>query len=217
MREKIIANVLGHKIIAIVRGADPDSVVRIGQALADGGINMIEVTFDQKSTDNYAATLNSIRALNTAFGGKVLVGAGTVLSVEQLKLAKEAGAGYMITPSVDTEVIRYCRKLDMAALPGALTPSEAVAAWNAGADFVKIFPAGGLGPSYIKSIKAPLSHIPLIAVGGVSEKNIGDFLRAGCVGAGCGGPLVRKDLIAEGRFDELTELAEKFVKAAEEA
>ncbi len=213
MQEKIIRNVREKKLIAIVRGMEPEYMVSLGQALYDGGINMIEVTFNQAATDNYAATVKGIERLSEQFEGKVLVGAGTVLSKEQVDLAKNAGAQYIITPSTDPEVISYSKEQGLVAMPGALTPSEAVIAWKAGADFVKIFPAGNLGAAYIKAISAPLSHIPFLAVGGVNEKNIPEFLKAGAVGFGVGGNLVNKEWVMKGETDKITQLAQQFVQA----
>lgn len=215
MREKIIANVLEKKLIAIVRGMEPDDVLKLGEALYQGGIDMIEVTFNQRSTDGFAATTTAIAALKEKLGDKIMVGAGTVLTKEQVDLAKAAGAGYIITPSTNPAVISYVREQEMVAMPGAFTASEVVEAYEAGADFVKIFPIGNMGPGYMKAIKAPLSHIPLLAVGGVNEKNVADFLKAGAVGAGVGGNLVNKEWIAAGEFDRITALAQEFVKAVQ--
>ncbi|MDO4523667.1 MAG: bifunctional 4-hydroxy-2-oxoglutarate aldolase/2-dehydro-3-deoxy-phosphogluconate aldolase [Eubacteriales bacterium] len=216
MREKIIANTLEKKLIAIVRGLEPEQIIDLGKALYAGGINMIEVTFNQSSTDHYAATTKAIAALKQELGDKILVGAGTVLSKEQVDLAKTAGASYIITPTVNTEVIRYANALGMVTMPGALTPSEIVEAYEAGADFVKVFPAGEMGTSYIKAIKAPLNHIRMLAVGGVNEKNIKDFLKAGVAGFGVGGNLVNKEWINNGEFEKITALAKEFVKAVQE-
>ena len=213
MTQKIIDNVKKKKLIAIVRGMEPDYMLSLGQALYDGGIDMIEVTFNQSATDHYAATVKGIEILKEHFQDRVLVGAGTVLTTEQVDLAKAAGAGYIITPSTDPEVISYAKEQNLVAMPGALTPSEAVAAWKAGADFVKIFPAGNLGPAYLKAIRAPLSHIPFLAVGGINEKNIPDFLKAGAAGFGVGGNLVNKEWIMNGETDKITQLAKAFVQA----
>ena len=127
-------------------------------------------------------------------------------------LAKAAGAGYIITPSTDCDVIRYAKSQDLVVMPGAMTPSEIFEAYRAGADFVKVFPAGDLGPGYIKAVSAPLAHIPLLAVGGINEKNVGAFLAVGVKGFGVGGNLVNKAWINEGRWDLITELAAEFVR-----
>lgn len=214
-REQIIESVYKNKIIAIVRGMEPEYCVKLAEALYQGGIRMVEVTFNQKSTDHYAATVDAIESICSEMKGKVLVGAGTVLTKEQVDLARKAGAVYMIAPSTDPEIITYARNQGMVTMPGALSPSEAVNAWKAGADFVKVFPIGNLGASYLKAIKAPLGHIPMLAVGGVNEKNIADFLRAGAVGAGVGGNLVNQQWIRNGEYDKITALAQEFVKNIE--
>lgn len=214
MRDTIINSVYENKVIAIVRGMEPEDCVGLAKALYAGGIKMMEVTFNQRSTDHFEATTKAIRAINETMEGKVLVGAGTVLTTEQVDLAKEAGAQYIISPSVDEEVIRYTREQGLVSMPGAMTPSEAVTAYKAGADFVKIFPVGNLGSSYIKAMKAPLSHIPFLAVGGVNEKNVAEFLAAGAVGVGVGGNLVNAQWIKAGNWEALTDLAKQYVEAA---
>ena len=132
-----------------------------------GGIHCIEVTFDQTSNETIAQTKQSIAAIKEQLGDRVYVGAGTVMTVEQVHMAVEAGAEYIISPNVNEAVIRETKKLDKVSIPGAMTPTEAAAAYEYGADIVKMFPAGILGPAYIKAVKAPLKHIPMTAVGGV--------------------------------------------------
>ncbi len=213
MQESVINHVLEKKLIAIVRGQDPDVCLKLGDALYKGGIEMMEITFNQKCTDHFAATTKAISTLAEHMDSKMLIGAGTVLTTEQVDLAKAAGATYIITPNVNTKLISYAKDKDLVVMPGAFTPSEIVDAYDAGADFVKVFPAGNLGANYIKAIKAPLSHIRLLAVGGVNEKNIAEFLKAGVAGAGVGGNLVNKNWIAAGEFDRITELSKEYVNA----
>jgi len=213
MQEEIIRNVKEKKLIAIVRGVEPEYIITLGKALAAGGINMIEVTFDQRSTDHFAATTSAIEKLSSEMGGEVYVGSGTVLTKEQVDMTAAAGGQYIITPSVNPEVIRYAKEKGLVAMPGALTPTEAVTAWEAGADFVKIFPAGNLGPAYIKAVRAPLAHIPFLAVGGVNAQNIPDFLKVGVTGFGVGGNLVNREWVKNGETDKITALAAEFVAA----
>ncbi len=215
MYEKIVQNVLDKKIVAIVRGAKPEHILALGEALYAGGINMMEVTFDQTSTDNYKATTDSIKLLVEKLGDKMYIGAGTVMSPAQVDLCIEAGGQFIVTPNTDPEVISYAHSKGLVTMPGALSPSEAQIAHKAGADFVKIFPVGNLGAGYIKAIKAPLKHIKLLAVGGVNEKNVAEFLAAGCVGAGCGGNLVNMKWIEAGEFDKITALAKEFAEAVQ--
>ncbi len=140
------------------------------------------------------------------------VGAGTVTSAALAELAHSAGAQFIVSPDTDPAVIRRTKELGMCAMPGAMTPSEIKTAYEAGADFVKVFPASVLGPEYIRAIRGPLGQIPLLAVGGVSEGNAAAFLQAGCVGVGVGGKLVNRDWIAAGQWDSITQLARQLVE-----
>lgn len=198
------------KVIAIVRGVYGEEALRLSEALLLGGIRLIEVTFDQKGDP--ARTAETIRSIHEHFGESFLPGAGTVMTAEQTAMAQEAGAQYIISPNVSEEVIRETKKRGLISLPGAMTPSEIVKAHELGADFVKIFPASVLGPAYIKAVRAPLGHIDLMAVGGVNEENAGEFIKAGAIGVGVGGNLVSRAAIKEGRFDIITETAEKLCK-----
>ena len=209
--------VKNRRIIAIVRGLSSEYMIGLANALYEGGIDLIEVTFNQAKPGTWKETADAIRAIGTSMDGKMLAGAGTVLNDEQLRMAIDAGAKYIVTPNVDPELISKVKAAGLCSFPGALTPSEIMIAHNAGADAVKVFPAGNLGPSYIKAIKAPLSHIPLMAVGGVNEKNTADFIGAGCCGVGVGGNLVNKEWIANGEWDKIMSLAKEFRKAVEES
>lgn len=217
MREETLKRIHEKKVIAIVRGQQPAVMKELASAMLAGGVDLIEVTFPQSNPDGWKDTAESIHLLNTAFGGRIMAGAGTVLTEEQLHMAYDAGARYIITPNTDEKLIAEIRRLGLVALPGALTPSEIVRAYHAGADAVKVFPVDSLGPAYIKAVKAPLSHIPLMAVGGVTEKNAADYLRAGCMGLGVGGNLVNREWIANGEFDKITALAQEYMKIIREA
>ena len=200
--------ILEHKLIAIVRGVAPQRVGPLAEALYRGGIRLIEVTFDQRRGPE--DTIDSIKRIRKEFGNEVLAGAGTVLTPEQVAAAASAGASYIISPNVDATVIAATKSRGMLSIPGALTPSEIVTAHRCGADLVKLFPAGSLGVDYARAIMAPLSHIKLLAVGGVDETNLRSWLDAGFVGAGIGGGVVKKELIDAGRYGEITMLAEKY-------
>jgi len=143
---------------------------------------------------------------------KICAGAGTVMTIEQCEAAYKAGAKYFISPNVNFDVIKKANELGIVSIPGALTPSEAADAYNCGADFVKLFPAGDLGINYIKSLSAPLNHIPFLAVGGVSASNVGDFMKIGVCGVGVGGSLVDRKAIYSGDYDIITKTAKEFVK-----
>lgn len=212
MKTQIEQLVLERRIVAIIRGFAPETCLKLAEAYANGGIGLVEVTFNQKAPETWKDTAAAIKAIRERFAGEVHVGAGTVLTVDQLKMCEDAGGEYMITPNVNPDLIRRCVADGLVAMPGALTPSEAVAAWDAGASFVKIFPAGSLGPSYVKAVRAPLSHIPFLAVGGVGPENVADFMKVGCVGAGVGGNLTNKDWIASGAWDKITAVAKSLVE-----
>lgn len=202
-----------YQIIAIVRGLAPEPMQKLADAFYKGGLRLMEITFNQAKPETWQDTAASIRMLRERFQDLILPGAGTVMTMEQLKLAADAGAQYIISPNVDVGIIRETRKLGLVSLPGALTPTEIAQAYQAGANAVKVFPAGNLGAGYIKAIRAPLSQIPLLAVGGVNEKNAAEFMAAGCSGIGVGGNLVNKQWIAAGEFDKITALAKEYVQA----
>lgn len=212
MKAEIESSVRQGRIIAIIRGFAPDVCLRLAEAYAKGGIRLVEVTFNQKSPETWKDTATAIRAIRERFTGTVRVGAGTVLTEEQLSMCEEAGGEYMITPNVNAALIRECVRRGLVAMPGALTPSEAVTAYDAGASFVKIFPAGSLGPGYVKAVMAPLSHIPFLAVGGVGPDNVADFIKAGCVGAGVGGNLTNKEWITAGEWGKIEDVARRLVE-----
>lgn len=207
--------VRAKRIIAIVRGQKPDVCLHLAEAFAKGGIGLVEVTFDQRAPESWAQTAEAIRAIRERFAGVVRVGAGTVMTEEQLKICADAGGEYMISPNVNAALIRSCVGRGLVAMPGALTPSEAAVAWEAGAQFVKLFPAGTLGPAYVKAVRAPLAHIPFLAVGGISPENVADFMKAGCVGAGVGGNLTNREWIAAGAWDRIAAVAKELMERSE--
>ena len=212
MQKTVIQEILDKKIIAIVRGVEPEKITSIAQALYDGGITMVEVTFNQKNPASFQETADAIAAIRSHMGDKMFVGAGTVTSVELVELAAKAGALYIISPDTDPAVIRRTKELGLVSLPGAYTPTEAKQAHNAGADFVKLFPCVGDAPAYLKALCAPLSHIKFLAVGGVNADNAADFLKAGAVGLGVGSCLVNKKWADAGEFYKITAEAKRFVE-----
>lgn len=211
MSNEVRNKILESKIIAIVRGIPSEDAPRLAQALVEGGICCIEVTFDQ--SENSRDTLTAISNIRKALGERVCVGAGTVMTPEQVEAAAAAGAEYMISPNTNAAVIKRTKELGKLSIPGAMTPSEVVMAYELGADIVKLFPAGVLGCDYIKAVKAPLKHIPVTAVGGITPANCADFIRAGAVGVGVGGNLVNLRYVQEGRFDEITAIARSYINA----
>lgn len=201
------------KVIAIVRGISSEQIRPLADAIYQGGVSCIEVTFDQSSEEAREDTLKSISILANEYAGKICVGAGTVMNIKQVWEAIGAGAEYIISPNVDERVIKKTKELGKVSIPGALTPTEVALAYELGADIVKIFPAANLGPSYIKALKSPLKHIPMTAVGGVNPENCVQFFEAGCIGVGCGGNLVSKKLVEEGRFDIISDTARAYMEA----
>lgn len=193
-------------IVAIIRGVTGEAVDRTVEALGAGGVKLVEVTL------NTEGALESIRRCSRRFGSQICIGAGTVLDVEMAEQAVEAGARYLISPNLDEDVIRYGVEQGVAVWPGVMTPTEIVRAWKAGAKAVKLFPTGSLGLSYIKEIRAPLGHIPLMATGGVTLDNITEFLEAGVTAVGLGSHLVDKGHIAAERYGEVQRRAEQFMQ-----
>ena len=214
MPSDILKAVEQHRIIAIFRGIAPELAVATAQALYEGGIRMVEVTFNQRSATKFEDTAGAIKAIAAKLDGKLLVGAGTVLTVEEAKAAKNAGATYALSPDMNPAVISAVKEMGMASIPGAMTPTEIAAAWDAGADLVKLFPAGGLGTGYLKDVSAPLSHIPLIAVGGIDLSNLAAFLNAGAKGLGIGSSITNMGLINNGEFAKLADLAREYTEIA---
>ncbi len=206
----VIDTIKKYKVIAIVRNVAPDNILETARALFDGGIRLMEVTFNQSSSTCEEDTQKSIRTISENFGDKVCVGAGTVMTEKQVEAAVNAGAKYIISPNTDADVIRKTKELGAVSIPGVFSPSEITAAHKIGADFVKIFPADVLGVSYIKAVTSPISHIPILAVGGINEENLAEYMRTGICGVGVGSNLVNNKLISQGKFSELTKLAEKY-------
>ena len=210
LREEVIDDILKNKIIVIMRGYTTDELVFAVEAMEKGGVKLVEVTFDQSGKIPNELTASQIKELSERFRGRVRIGAGTVMTPEQVELAYNAGAEYIISPDCYREVIEKTRELGMVSLPGAITPTEAANAHRWGADFVKLFPNSEFKPSYLKALAAPLSHIRFLAVGGVNADNLKEYLAAGAVGIGVATAIASKDLIKKGDAEGITELARKF-------
>ncbi len=213
MENNILQLIEKEKIIVIVRGVKGDKLIPLAEAMYDGGIRLLEITYSANKEISDKETADNIASLKKHFGKKMHIGAGTVLNEKQVVLAKEAGGEFIISPDTTSNVIKKTKELNMISMPGALTPSEIAFAHNNGADFVKVFPAVNLGADYIKAIKAPLSHIKLLAVGGINDGNMKEYLNAGVCGFGIGGNIVNKDMIGNNDFDGITELAKRYVSA----
>ena len=207
-REEMVRVVEEERLIAIMRGVEKGRATAAAEAMYRGGIRCLEVTFNQQSDTRISDTKEIISGLKLKFGSRLLIGAGTVMSVGEVQAAYESGASCVLSEA---------KRLGLASIPGALTPTEIVWAYAQEAALVKLFPAGCMGLSYYKAISAPLNHIPLLAVGGIGQDNLADYLEAGFTGAGVGSSLVDGRMIREERFDELEELARQFVDRAKKA
>jgi 2-dehydro-3-deoxyphosphogluconate aldolase/(4S)-4-hydroxy-2-oxoglutarate aldolase len=211
--EEVKSLLLDKKLVVIFRRIPVEQIGRVSEALVRGGVKLLEVTFDQQSQDPAADYARSIEQVRHAVGDALCLGAGTVLSCGQVRTAREAGAEFILSPNTDIDVIRLTRQLGMVSVPGAMTPSEIVTAWNAGADIVKLFPADDLGYHYIWNIRGPLPHIPLLATGGVNPETIPQFLAQGVSAVGTGVSIVDRQLLAAGDYDGIEALARAHVDA----
>lgn len=197
--------ILAGGIITIIRGLSPDCAEKTVEAIHAGGLHLAEITFDQTAPPKVTADI--IRTLSRQLEGKVLIGAGTVMTLEQLHAAYNAGAAYIISPNADSSVIRETKRLGLLSMPGAYTATEVARCYAEGADIVKVFPSDSAGPGYIKALRGPLHHIPLAAVGGVNLDNIRDFFDAGACCVGIGSNIVSKQAVQAGDFDRIRLLA----------
>lgn len=211
MENTLVQQISNAGIIAICRKIYGKDLLLLAEALRKGGITFMEVTYDQSSPDCIEKTTAAIRAL-CAEQPTMRFGAGTVLTREQVEATRDAGGQFVISPNTDISVIEHTKKLGMVSIPGAMTPSEIMAAHNAGADFVKLFPCGYLGVRYIKDITAPLSHIKLVGTGGITADTFGEYLKAGICGAGIGSVLSQSAQIKAGEWDAITKHAAQYME-----
>ena len=215
MRERVIEAIEKHKIITIVRGVEQDKLLSLARAMYEGGIRLLEITYSADGSTSDEKTAESIKILSEHFEGKMFIGAGTVITEKQVELTKKAGGMFVISPDTYEKVIKKTRELGMVSMPGALTPSEIQTAYRCGADFIKLFPITNMGVEYVKAIKAPLSHVKFLAVGGIDEKNMEDYLKAGVCGFGIGSNIVNKNFIKEENYGAITRLAKEYTKVVE--
>jgi 2-dehydro-3-deoxyphosphogluconate aldolase/(4S)-4-hydroxy-2-oxoglutarate aldolase len=208
-REEVVQRVRSSGLIAILRHTEASLAKDTASALLDAGVDVVEVTL------NTRGALEMLGAISRHFGDRLVVGAGTVMSPEAADQAIAVGARLIVCPHLDEAIVRRAVERGVAVVPGGFTPTEIVRAWNAGASFVKVFPAGPVGPRYIRDVLAPLNHIPLVPTGGVSLDNATEFIRAGAAALGLGSALVDPKLVAAGRFADLTRTAQAFVTAVQ--
>jgi 2-dehydro-3-deoxyphosphogluconate aldolase/(4S)-4-hydroxy-2-oxoglutarate aldolase len=200
-RETTLKRILDGGIVAVVRSESSSSLVKVVQALAEGGVTAAEITFTVPDA------VEVIRQVRREVGDAIVLGAGTVLDPETARTAMLAGAEYIVSPVVNLDVIRLCRRYDKVVMPGAFTPTEVLAAWEAGADVVKIFPADVGGPAYLRAIRGPLPQVRVMPTGGVDLNTAEAFLKAGACCLGVGGALVEPTTIAHGDFTRIRDLA----------
>ena len=203
-RDADLRRILDCVIVAVVRAPEPDGLVEVVRALADGGVKVAEVTF------TVPGATEVIREARRQLGDRVLLGAGTVLDPETARTALLAGAEFVVAPTVNPDVIRLCRRYDRVVMPGAFTPTEILAAWEAGADVVKVFPADVLGPVFFRAMRGPLPQVRLMPTGGVDLTTASEYLTAGAVCLGVGSQLVDPKAVAARQFDRITELARQY-------
>ncbi|TCP30966.1 2-keto-3-deoxy-phosphogluconate aldolase [Scopulibacillus darangshiensis] len=198
-------------LVAVIRRPKQDHIYNLAQALVDGGVGALEITVDTPDVFDMIVNLKGI------FGDQVLVGAGTVLDAETAKQAITVGSDFIFSPIVDIETIQLTNSYGKISIPGVMTPTEIVTAYKAGADLLKVFPGNSLGVNYIKELQGPLGHIPMMPTGGVTLENVAQFIKNGAVAVGVGGSLVNKEVIEAGRYEELTEIAGKFIHLIKES
>ncbi|WP_188454732.1 bifunctional 4-hydroxy-2-oxoglutarate aldolase/2-dehydro-3-deoxy-phosphogluconate aldolase [Virgibacillus oceani] len=201
-----LQNIIDNKLVAVIRGAQPETIAPIAEALHNGGIRIMEITMDTPKVDMV------IRNLHESFNGQMIVGAGTVLDPESARAAIMAGAQFIFSPTVNVETIKMTKRYGAVSIPGAMTPTEILTAYEHGADIIKVFPASVMGPSYIKDIHGPLPHIPLMPTGGVDLTNVKQYFSNGAVAAGLGSSLVNARQPAdEAMLHKITEKSKQFV------
>lgn len=209
-KSQILKTILDCGVIAIVRFERSEQLIKVAQAIKAGGVSVIEFTM---TTPN---ALKIIEESAKEFGDEVLLGAGTVLDPETTRAAILAGAQFIVSPTLNSRTIEVCHRYSKVVMPGTLTPTEILTAWEWGADLIKVFPAAMGGSRYIKAVLAPLPQVKLVPTGGVSLENAADFIKAGAAAVAVGSNLVNKKAVAEGNFPLLTKLARQFIEAVKE-
>jgi len=211
-KSKTITRIIETGLIPVIRAESSDIAMRAIDAIKEGGISVLEITM------TVPGAIRVIEEVARRFGEDAIVGAGTVLDAETARACILAGAQFIVSPALDLDTISCCRRYSIPVMPGAMTPSEVVTAWKAGADFVKVFPANALGgASYIKSLKAPLPQVELVPTGGVSLKTAADFIKAGAAALGVGADLVDTAALRKGEDKAISERAKQFIEIVKSA
>lgn len=204
-RHADFTRVLDRGAVAIIRAPSGELLVDVSKAIHAGGLDVIEVTF------TVPGVLDILSQVKREIGDKILLGAGTVLDPETARAAILAGAEFIVTPTVNTDVIELCNRYDKLVMTGALTPTEVLTAWEAGADIIKVFPAFVGGPAYLKALHGPLPQIPLMPTGGVDLETLPDYLNAGACAVGLGSSLVTKQMVADGDLEGIQKLTSAYM------
>lgn len=210
-KQEILNRLKASRVVAVVRTDKPGDLIEVGRALLRGGVSFLEITL------TVPKALTIIEQAVDALKDEVVIGAGTVLDAETARAAILAGAGYIVAPAFRPAMIEMCRRYDVASMPGGMTPTEILAAWECGADMVKVFPCGVGGPQFIKHMKGPYPFIDLMTTGTVTLDNAAQYIEAGACAVGIGGELVGKEALAKGDFDTITKNARQFVEAVKKA
>lgn len=210
-KHETLQRILDTGITAVIRAKSSAHLIEVAEAIKAGGVECIEVTMTTPDA------LKVIEETSKRFGDEVVIGVGSVLDAETARAAILAGAEFAVGPCLDLGMIEMCRTYSKPVIPGAFTPTEILTAWRAGADLVKVFPAGGFGPTYFRDVLAPLPQVKLVPTGGVNLDTAGEFIKAGAAALCVGSAMMPKDAMAEGKWDVLTGIASKFVKAVQEA
>lgn len=200
---------LESKVIVVCRGIAQEEIVKVATALYEGGIRFMEVPFNQADPSTFAATAAKIKAVKEALEGKMHVGAGTVITMEQFELAKAAGAEIIVSPTMEEDVITATKAAGLISMPGCATPSEMTRAYKLGADLIKLFPSSIVDLKVVKEIRVPLNHLPLVCFGGVSAENIQEVLATGVVGVGVASAVLDKQALANKDYEKITALAKE--------